>query len=297
MFTPTCLATRSESTKQKYIIVIRHLERFLGRPPLVSDLQDDVVLACLTAMQERGLSPFSINGYRDKYIRLADHAFRKSMIRETLDIPKFSEPPRTTNTLSEGQVDCLMAAASATRGKIGELPASLWWPALILTIYDTAARVGSLLTVEWRDVDLEAGTICLRAVPGRLYHDSIKSLHSSTIRLLRSLRDARADDDDTAKVFPWPLNRDYLWESFRKISLRAGLPTGRQWKFHAIRRTTLTHTINTLGLSATTDLADYTSDLVTRKTYVDQRPCDALPRPDAGPPPLPRHRAGKGVTA
>ena len=304
MFVPMRLAGKSESTKKKYRIAIGHLERFLSRPPLVEDLQDDTIISCLAVLQDRALSPATTNGYRGKFICLADYAFRKGVIPETLDIPKRKELRRQPNTLSELQMTALVAAAKTTPGMIGALPASLFWPALILTLYDTAARSGSILAAEWDDLDFNAGTIRLRAETAKTHRESSKPLHSDTIELLRSiqviLRDAGDVNPtgspalawakaigDPNRLFPWPYHPLYLWQKLDRVMRRAGIPAGRRWKFHAIRRTTLTLTADRLGVSAATDLADHTSDDVTRKSYLDrsrieqQRPCDVLPRPGA----------------
>ena len=304
MFCPMRLSTASDSTKRKYEIVIRHLDCHLGRPSLVSDLTDKNIIALLAEQHDRGNAPQTVNGYRGQFVRLADYAFRKGIIVETIDLPKLKEPCRTPNTLSEEQMNALIAAARTTPGMIGALPASLFWHALLLTIYDTAARISSLLAATWDDLDVTDLTLRLKAEHTKTLKESRKPLQSDTIELLRSiqviLRDAGEVNPqgapalawakaigDPSRLFPWPYHPLYLWQKLDRVMRRAGIPAGRRWKFHAIRRTTLTITADRLGVSAATDLADHTSDDVTRRSYLDrsrieqQRPCDVLPRPGA----------------
>lgn len=304
MFCPMRLSNAAEKTKSKYGIAIRHLKRHLGREPLVSDLNDETIIGCLTNRQESGNTPGTVNGYRGKFVCLADYAFRKGLLPETFDIPKLKEIRRRPNTLSEEQMDALIAAAKVTPGMIGALPASLFWSALVLVLYDTAARVGSIMAAEWDDIDWKAGTIHLRAETTKSLRESSKPLHADTLDLLRSIQLVLQDAGrikpqgspalawakavgDPNRLFPWPYHPGYLWQKLDKVMRRAGIPAGHQWKFHCIRRTTLTITADKLGISAATDLADHTSDEVTRKSYLDrsrikqQRPCDVLPRPGA----------------
>ncbi len=273
----------AESTKSKYRIAIRHLGRHLDREPLVGDLNDTAVSGCLAAVEASGASPGTVNGYRAKLLCLADYAVRKGLLRESLDIPKLKEYRREPESLSEETFSAVMQAAENVSGRVGKVPASLWWSALLLALYDSAARVSAMLSVQWCDVDLEAGSLLIRAERQKQKSDQRHPLHSDTVALLRRLRDITGG---SGSVWPWPYCSGYLWQLFaRKIAKPAGLPANRRFKFHAIRRTSLSLVAAELGVSAATTLADHSSEAVTRKSYIDKsrlggrRPIDVLPRP------------------
>lgn len=283
LYGPRKLLGVAPGTVAKYEISIRHLERHLSRVPTIGDLNDDVVSGCLAGLLAKGCSPGTVNGYRAKYCCLADFALRKGLLKESLDIPKLPELRREPESLSEATFSAVMRAAQNVQGSVGAVPGDLWWSSFLLALYDSAARVSAMLSVQWCDVDLDGGSLLIRAEKQKHKADQRHPLHADTVALLRRLRDITGGG---GPVWPWPYCSGYLWQKFAVVIAKpAGLPANRRFRFHAIRRTSLTLVAAELGVSVATTMAQHSSESVTRKSYIDKsrmggrRPIDVLPRP------------------
>lgn len=283
LYGPRKLLGVARGTVAKYEISIRHLARHLGRVPLVEDLHDDAVSGCLAGLLAKGRSPGTVNGYRAKLVCLADFALRKGLLRESLDIPKLTELRREPEALTEETFSAVIRAAQNAQGNVGEVSASLWWTSLLLCLYDSAARVSAMMSMQWPDVDLDGGSLLIRAERQKQKADQRHVLHGDTLALLCELRDITGGNGD---VWPWPYCRLYLWQKFAVVIAKpAGLPNNRRFRFHSIRRTSLTIVADAMGLDAACTMADHSSPAVTKRSYVDptrmggQRPIDVLPRP------------------
>lgn len=177
----------------------------------------------------------------------------------------------------------LFAAAALQRRKIGGVPAWLWWTCLLSLAWDTGARIGELMQLDWAHVDFDGRWL---NVPAELRKgkraDKSYRLSPETIAYLRLLA-----KHDQPLLLPWDKHPSYLWEAFGRILKEAGLPTDRRSKFHRLRRSTATH-FRAAGGDARKALG-HTSEAVTER-YIDERllkqvhPADVLFRPD-GPRP------------
>ena len=271
------------ATVVKYEIAIRHLHRHLARAPTIGDLNDDVVSGCLAGLLEHGCGAATVNGYLAKLVCMNSFAVKQRLVVDYLDIPKLTELRREPEALSEATFSAVMRAAESAPGDVGDVPAELWWTSLLLSLYDSAARISAMMSVQWSDVDLDGGSLLIRAEKQKQKSDQRHVLHPETLALLSKLRDITGGG---GSVWPWPYSRLYLWQKFRtQIAKPAGLPDNRRFRFHSIRRTSLTIIASKLGLDAACRMADHSSAAVTKRSYVDptrmggRRPIDVLPRP------------------
>lgn len=171
-----------------------------------------------------------------------------------------------------------MGAARSAPGIIGKIPAKDWWPALLLTLFDTAERIGAVMALCWPSVDLGRGWIIFDAMTrkGRTA-DNVKRIAGDTTKALKNIR--HGDDN----VFPWPYAPTSLWTRYELLLAAAGLPNDRKHKFHAIRKTTASH-YEAAGGNATS-LLGHASRRNTER-YLDPRivnptqPIDLLWRPE-----------------
>lgn len=83
-------------------------------------------------------------------------------------------------------------------------------------------------------------------------------------------------------VLPWPYHPTYLWDRYTTLLERFGLPSGRESKFHRLRRSVASH-YEAAGGNAT-EFFGHSSRKVTRR-YLDPRivtpptPIDRVFRP------------------
>jgi len=155
-------------------------------------------------------------------------------------IPKQPEPRRAPVAWRSSEVSRLLLASEAAGGSpLDGVPRPVFWKALILTVYDTAGRIGAVLATETADCNLDEAWIVLRAETQKDRTEQWLPLSGQTVESLRLLYDPRR-----AKLFPWPYTDVHLWRQFRGIVESAGLTASRTRKdlFHKLRRTSLSYT-------------------------------------------------------
>ena len=155
-------------------------------------------------------------------------------------IPKQPEPRRAPVAWRAQEVSrILISSRSAGGAPLDGVPRSIFWQALVLTIYDTAARISALLAVESADCSLEEAWIVLRAETQKDRTEQWLPLSGQTVDAMRPMYSPRR-----RKLFPWPFTTVHLWRQFRLIVESAGLSASRTRKdlFHKLRRTSLSYT-------------------------------------------------------
>lgn len=274
------LRTMRPNTRRNYDIQVRHLGDFLGRPATVDDLNDEVIGDCMWWLYNDGeREARTVNKFRDVMLAVWRQLHRKGQIDRYPDVPPMREPERTPVAWSRDDLRKLWEACQAEDGWIGDVPARHWWHALHAMLWDTGERVAAITRLEWIDVDLEAGYVRCRAENrkgGR--KDRGYSLHPDTVECLRVIH-----QPEGRHVLPWPFCETYLWTKYGNLLERAGLPSDRQHKFHAIRKSVASY-FEAAGGNAT-ELLGHSSRRVTR-AYLDpkitrpQQAVDLLFRPD-----------------
>ena len=208
----------------------------------LAEITDDDVDAALVRLAERGrlkprrgkekakagkpLSGASINRYITQLGSLYKYAKRlrllpRSFVAPTMGIEKYPEKADPERYLRTEQVERLIKVARLLDTKWGKLEA------LILFAYHTGLRVGNLMEITWRDVDLEAKTVRVTCTKNG---DPIISPLSS--RLVKALDKLTGEDLDNL-VFAGKFGQPYSWRRiWNKVCKEAGLE-GRN--FHQLR--------------------------------------------------------------
>lgn len=269
-YRPVKLATRTEKTYHQYRVNIRLFGEFLGRPATLGDLQDDLVTAFMGyGMKQRNWSPSTANKAKNHLCALWKYAARKrhgvDVFPDVDSIPLFKKTPLAW---TDAEMQRIIAAAARATGQIEGISYRLFWPALLLTCYDTGGRIGAVLALRWCDVDLEGRTVLLTAEHQKQRADQLLDIHADTARALLAMKRPTADGD--ALVFPWPVHRHTLYNTYRRILKMAGFDAGRRDLFHKLRRTAATETARCGGSAAATELLGHSSGHVT-KVYLDPR--------------------------
>jgi integrase len=157
----------------------------------------------------------------------------------------------------------IVLAAKAMPGDIGGVPARIFWPALILTCYQSAERIGAIMSLE--KSDYSRPRVFVRAEVRKAgKRDKWYKFSDSLCDLLDILADSNKKDP---KLFVWKGPPTYLWGRFGAIVRAAGLSCGRRDKFHKLRRSAATHYAS-LGHDATA-LLDHSSPKITKRFYLD----------------------------
>jgi integrase len=280
VYRPRRLLGGSPETIRLFLMTIRHYGNWLGREPLITDLDEDRISEFLAYRAELGLSLETVWTERKHLVALGNYAHKRGLIAVAPDVERIRTFRRAPQSYNVEDIARLLAAGRECRGVICGIPARLFYPALFLTAYDTGGRAGGLWSLRWQDYDERGPILLFRAgIPGQ----TMKQTSDLVIRISDQTAFAllRIRKPEREMIFPWdksPPMRNYY---IHKILIAAGLPHGRRDQLQRIRRTTATMAHN-LHVDATAQLG-HTSDVVTRRHYLDmsnqKQAADVLPRP------------------
>jgi len=283
LYEPRNLSDASESCRHQYRANIRKFGRYLGRDARPEDLTDDNVLAFIRAIRAQGRSPSTANKIRSQIVSLWRFLARKRIVDVYPDVPALKEFRRVPVGWTDEQIDRLFAACATTEGHIDCIPASAWWTALHYVLWDSGLRIGAALKLQWEHFDLSSGLLLVPAEIQKQAADQQFPLFSDTLSSLRSIA-----SPPRRVVFPWPMCSGSLWNHYRIILSRAGLPIDRRSKFHRMRRSHASH-LKRAGGNPTSSLG-HSAERLTQIHYIDptiagcQNAAAMLRRPQFKPP-------------
>lgn len=248
------------------------------RSVCVSDLNTELVSGAAGWLVKRGRQPATANRFLRHVVALWRFAMQdeglQCAVAPISKIRKHKEPKRVPEAWSVAEFERLVAAACRADGYVGKVPASLFWPTLILTIYWTGVRISAVMALRVSDVDLSAKTLRFPAEIQKHFSDQVFSIPDELVELIRKLNPAarghaRLFGDwtrDTKGVWGWK----YLNQGFAALCKEAGLPSDRKGKFHKIRRTFATQVCVSAGKGAAQMLLGHAS-MATTERYLDPR--------------------------
>jgi integrase len=272
-YRPLRLRGRSANTNRLYECTIRAFSRWLSSEPTIDDLTD-LTLARYLEHRASTRSPYTAEKERSQLCSLWRFAADRRIVQDRPCVPPAPLPERLPQAWTTDQLASLWKAAASTRGHVGEIPAGIWYLALISVLWESAERVGAILAC--RPADFSPPYLVVRAEyrkGGK--RDKAHRLSPTTCDLV-----ARATGKE--RLFDWPFGYAYLWHKYKRIVARAGLPSGRNSGFHQLRRSAASH--YTAAGGDAVKLLDHSSPRITYRWYLDPRmtdrdppPCDILP--------------------
>lgn len=283
LYVPRRLIEAKPKTIHQHDVARRHLGRYLGREPLVSDLNEQTMLGFIRwlSSEDTKRAAITINKSVDKLRALWTFAARRRILPDFPELPKLKEPRRLPKGWTLTEFEAMLAACRQMYGRIEGVQAKLWWRALLLLLYYTGARIGAAMQLEWEDIDLDAGHVLFRAETQKQFADQRFRLPADAVAALRDIAQPRRQI-----VFPWVYTNTMLYYRLRYLLKAAGLPADRRSKFHKIRRTSAS-LLKSVGGDPTQHLG-HSSPKVTAG-YLDQSiagdgsQCHLLPTPQDGP--------------
>jgi integrase len=272
---------RSEKTIADFRIALNRFRAFFvakdrGSEPTIGDLDDDTMVDFLCWItDEEGCAPETANKYAANLKAIWNFAKRKKIVDCEPDFDLLAVPKHARKVWTPAQLEQLLQAARRVEGYVGPVPASIFWPALILTILTTAGRINSVMRIAIGDVDFDRNEILLR-------HENVKDnadlrkpmLPEAKAAITQLLKHQRLTADATSPLFgcwPYDQNGDYwaiLRKHYKRILIDAGLPVERRNLFHCLRAVTVTRITATHGIGAAQAFCDHSSEAVTR-AYCD----------------------------
>lgn len=273
-YRPLRLRGRSMNTTRLYGCTLRSFSKWLGYKATLQDLTD-LTISRFLEHRASVRSPYTAEKERSQLLSLWRFAADRHLVADRPCVPPSPLPERNPNAWSIEQLQSLMRSASATRGYVGEIPANFWYPALISVLWETAERIGAILSCT--PEDFVPPVLSVRAEyrkGGR--RDRIYRLSPETCLLVSRALGKR-------RMLEWTQNHGYLWARYKDVVARAGLEPGRKCGFHQLRRSAASH-YAALG-GDPVKLLDHASPRTTQRWYLDRRmtdretpACDVLPK-------------------
>ncbi len=143
-YKPKRLLGKSLCTTRLYEVTFRKFSRFMGRPALLSDLNDDAVSGYLASEADRN----SMSTVAKEFCNLMAiwrFAVRRQFLTTWPELAKPDPSQAIPDAWTREELTRLFKAISELRGDYNGIPESLWWEVLVRTILDTGERIGALL--------------------------------------------------------------------------------------------------------------------------------------------------------
>jgi len=221
----------SPKTITWYDAFLRHFADFLRHyqhPTEISELSISHLRAWLHHGQERGLSPYTVQGQARTlkvFFRFAqEEGYLETNIATRLKVPR--APKKIIQTFSEEQLRRLLTAARLPRDK-----------AILGLFIDTGIRVSELASLHLGDLDLDRGRI---KVNGKGAKERFVFCGNKCRRLLWRYVNTERPDIRSDRLFinshGEPLKSRGVLEMMRRCGKRAGI-TGVRCSPHTLRHT------------------------------------------------------------
>jgi integrase len=282
------LMNLSDRSVSLYGHTIDKFQEFLGREPMVADLEDVAVSKFLrwraaNPCRGRVVSPHTVAKDRSQLLAIWNWACRKKLHPgEWPGLPRQKRVKRAPTAYTVDEMSRLVKAARQRRTMMSGLPSAWWWSTLLQSAWQTGERIGALLNLRWREVDTASHRLLFLAETRKGRERDLVS--PITAELAAELDEHRGPPD----ALVWPRTGHPLshYASMRLLCKTAGVPSRA---FHAIRKASASY-VAAGGGDATAHLG-HADPAMTRGHYLDPRitetarGLDYLPPLDLNGPP------------
>lgn len=261
----------SDGTIRRYEATIVSLGKFLERDPLIADLNADTYGRWVRHRRDVvGVAPSTLHGEAQKLLVIWRWlAKRGEVAQPDVMLPRKFEKDNTTWVTDEYAK--IEAAGRSCDWYVGQVPGSIYWPAMLGVAVESGERLGALHKLESHHFDFAALTVTFpRHIRKGQTRDLTKSISLQTatdVQKLIALRPMR----------PFaPLLQPSMYHPMRRLLCDAGLPSDRSRLFHCLRRYHATQ-VELMGGNAARSL-DHSDPRVTAR-YIDTRQLGPQPMP------------------
>jgi len=253
----------SDRTIALYEYSIKSFGEFLGRPATTDDLTELSVARWL-AHRVRTKAPATASKDRAQIRACWEWAARRGMVSTWPTMPRIVVPERVPEAWLTDELQRLLDEIAQEKTTVFGFPMAAVLRAVVLVCYHTGERIGAVMSLKCSDV--RGATVIFRAEgrKGRA-RDILRDVGPDCVAALEAIR--RQPDD---LAIPWDRSHSYLWTRLTIILRRAGLPCGRNSKFHRIRKTSASYYEAAVGPGSAQRHLAHSSPAVTRR-YLDPR--------------------------
>lgn len=265
------------ATAEDYRVQIRNLNAYhhsLGRGDvMVDDLSSELLGGAVAWQIRRGRTAPTANKLARTIAAVWRLAHRRGLVDTLPVIDRLPEMLREPECWSMEEFGRILDVAEQAEGNVGEVPAGIFWPALLWTVLNTGCRISAVMQAPTTGLDVEGGWIKINAEVQKHRRDMLFDLLPDSRAALISL-------DPKGRGLPtvfgdWPHDRTRrgwraLTKGYRAILSDAGLPDDRRDLWHKMRRTFATMIAAKGGESVAQGMLGHSSIQVTRR-YLDHR--------------------------
>lgn len=266
VYLPTRLGMAKTSAEQ-LLIAARLFDRWSRSVPLAH--LDELLVVRWLSVYSRGVAPRTVNSKRTSILTLWDAAAEAGLCRapNRKRIPRAKELRRIPWAWTTTEIERLVSVCRSVRGTLGTIPARSWWPSIVLSIWTTGMRIGSLMSIATSDLNLAERYAIVRAEHDKSGIDRYYALGDQAIAAIAGHLCPHRE-----LVFPWPYGRRQLFYKFRRIVTAAGLKSRKTMGlFHQLRRSNLSYTAAGGGIALAQQQAGHASPATTVRSYLDPR--------------------------
>ncbi len=195
-----------------------------------------------------------VGPYRRDAVGILDHVPWVKPPQPRITQPRIVSPEHLEATY---KVLCL-----AEKPHLPGIKPGAWWRALVVFVYFTGVRRGTLFKLRTNQIDRDAHVVNIPA-------DSIKGNRPLSIPLVDVvLEHLRAIRTDRELIFPWPYNRNTFYEHFHRLQNEAGVPKKEQFGLHALRKTLATNLTEFGSVDVARFMLGHAAADVTERHYI-----------------------------
>lgn len=236
--TPVCNGTKANW----YIPAIADLGAFLTRPPTVADLSRETINGWIDQrVGESRLSCYTVKTRRGAILALWRAANDLDLLRDPpAKIRKVKIRQKNPTAWHRDEVQRLLTfvlfECEPERFDKVYLPSDLYWGSLIAAAYDSALRLGDLLSLEREWIRKgKDGAGLIRIQQSKTERLVSCRFNPPTMELIDRLM---AENPSRRLIWPLWCRRECFYERFKKLVRAAGI---RQGTFRYLRRASATH--------------------------------------------------------
>lgn len=260
----------SDSTRTHYRCAVKTLTMFLGRQPVITDLNDETIEDWITwSLRSGWWSPYTVKQRRGYLVALWNWLAKKRMVESFPAVAPVRPPEIVPDAWTEAEVGLLMRHCERQLGEFCGVPERFWWPSIHAFWYYHGERISATLSARWDQISDDVLVIPAESRKGRR-KPAIYVLHPDVLVWLAKIREPPRE-----LIWPYPRCRSMFWKRYKQLIISAGLPYRLRTGPHKMRRTHAT-LIEKYGGDASLSLM-HSSSAVTRKHYIDPRIAHAEP--------------------
>jgi len=234
----------------------RHLKALDGI--LVDNLRPSVIREATKGLS--GLSPSTIRRDLQALVAAINTAWKCGQIKTKpyIELPKNSEPRKQWITWEQ------MSAVISNASKVGQ-----WMEMYCMLLCYTGQRSGAVLSLRWRDVDLDGRCIYFSA--NRKSRQKCVADVAMNDDLYEYLKAHRVADGDSLVVDQNEIGQASIIHRWRKLMIATGLPT--TITPHIIRHSVATNLVSSgVPILRVSKLLGHSSSVITEKVYAKFTP-------------------------